>query len=292
MAWHDRIPSDAIARHPRLNDLTRAEGEMYLLERQAAWAFERADIDRHWAQIVRLKPLRRRGHRYGSDLRSSEERRLRRQLKQRYGWSGFPWEHPCRPYERSAQFTADLHGFAKALTLRWVVDRDTLSQRDRDHLLMEALDALDWPARPDAVDKVAGYRNTAGFLMQADVDRALRRHDTMLDEESCPRCCGFRDDGAPHRVYIAHYHGPRLYKVGITTLGSDRRLVTHESAGATIVDTFPTANYQQALRLERAVLDAVAKWRTSNPLISGGGEVWKDEAVLIRLAKFVERGMK
>ncbi|MFC1435987.1 hypothetical protein ACEZDB_35680 [Streptacidiphilus sp. N1-3] len=80
--------------------------------------------------------------------------------------------------------------------------------------------------------------------------------------------------------------------MGVTTMGSDQRLVTHESAGATIVDTFPTANYQQALRLERAVLDAVAKWRTSNPWVSGGGEVWKDEVELIRLDKFVERGMK
>ncbi len=292
MAWHDRIPADAISKYPQLRRLTKAKGEKYLLERRAAWtSYERSKVDQHFADIARLKPLRSR-RRYGSDLRSAEERRLRRQLKHRHGWQGFPWDHPCRWYARSAQFTADLQEFAQALAIRWLVDRRELGQRERDHLLMEALDALDWPERPDGVEKFAGYLNSYPFLLKDAIDGALERHDDMLDNESCPRCCGVRDDGAPHRVYIAHYYSLGLYKVGVTTMGSDRRLTTHESAGAMIVDTFTTGNYQEALTLERAVLDAVSDWRTSTPLISGGGEVWKDKARLIRLADFVERGMK
>nr|WP_024126813.1 hypothetical protein [Streptomyces sp. F2]AHE39576.1 Hypothetical protein pFRL4_343c [Streptomyces sp. F2] len=293
MAWHDRIPADAISTYPQLRSLTKAEGEEYLQERRAAWtSYERMNVDRRFAQIARLKPLRGRRVHYGSDLRSAEERRLRRQLKHRHGWRGFPWEHPCRWYQRSAQFTADLQEFAQALAVRWQVDRRELGQRERDHLLMEALDALDWPDQPGGVEKLASYLNSYPFHLKGVIDGALERHDDMLDNESCPRCCGLRDDNAPHRVYIAHYHGLGLYKVGVTTMGSNRRLVTHESAGATIVDTFTTANYPDALRLERAVLDVVSEWRTSNPLVTGGGEVWSDEARLIRLADFVERGMK
>ncbi|NUR26134.1 MAG: hypothetical protein HOV83_09855 [Catenulispora sp.] len=293
MAWHDRIPADAISNYPQLRRLTKAEGETYLHERRAAWtSYERTKVDQRFAQIARLKPLRSRRVRYGSDLRSAEERRLRRQLKHRHGWQGFPWDHPCPWYARSAQFTADLQEFAQALAIRWQVDRRELGQRERDHLLMEALDALDWPGRPGGVEKLASYLNSYPFLLKGAIDGALERHDDMLDDESCPRCCGVRDDDAPHRVYIAHYYGLGLYKVGVTTMGSDRRLATHESAGAMIVDTFATGNYQDALSLERAVLNAVSDWRTSNARVSGGGEVWKDEARLIRLADFVERGMK
>ncbi|MET8624641.1 hypothetical protein ABZW30_12945 [Kitasatospora sp. NPDC004669] len=58
------------------------------------------------------------------------------------------------------------------------------------------------------------------------------------------------------------------------------------------MDTYTTNDYQEALALEAAVLKAVEPWRTRNERVPGGGEVWTDNAVLIRLAAFVERGMK
>jgi hypothetical protein len=32
--------------------------------------------------------------------------------------------------------------------------------------------------------------------------------------------------------------------------------------------------------------------RADNPLVAGGGEVWKDDVKLISLSSFVERGMQ
>ncbi|GGU37641.1 hypothetical protein [Streptomyces violascens] len=293
MAWQDRIDPDAISKYPQLRRLTRAEGEQYLRERRAAWSrYEREKADVRWAVAANARIRRADGRvLFGRDLRIAEEQRLRRRLKRRYGWSGFPEEHPCRWFERSREFTAELREFARAVVVRWDVDRREMGQRERDHLLMEALDALDWPDRQGGIESVAAFLDRHPAELRPVVDEALWRHDEMLDEESCPRCMGFRDEEAPHRVYIAHYHRLGLFKVGVTTRSSDRRLRTHESAGARIVDTFGTADFQEALILERAVLDAVSSWRTSNPLVAGGGEVWKDDVKLISLSSFVERGL-
>ncbi|MFI0742480.1 hypothetical protein ACH4PU_31045 [Streptomyces sp. NPDC021100] len=294
MAWQTRIHPDAISKYPQLRRLSRAEGEEYLQQRrEALGAHGREMVDVRWAVTANAK-IQHGGGRvlYGRDMRSAEEQRLRRRLKRRYGWSNFPAAHPCRWFERSPEFTADLRALSRAVVVRWNVDRREMSQRERDHLLMEALDVLDWPDRQYAVEQVAEWLQLHPAALRPVIADALERHDEMLDTQTCPRCMGFRDEEAPHRVYIAHYHRLGLFKVGVTTRSSDRRLRTHESAGARIVDTFDTSDYQEALILERAVLEAVSGWRTSNPLVSGGGEVWKDEVKLISLASFVERGLR
>jgi hypothetical protein len=297
MAPSARISADLLQKHPGLRNLTSAERAEYLRERAAEWwsPYLAEEVDRKWAaagearaRAARLpdRPL------YGRDLRIAEEQRLRRRLKRRYGWNTFPEEPPCRWYERSEEFTGDLRELARVIVTRWRLDGREMGGPERDHLVAEAFDLLDWPHLRDAFEVAARFLNDSAWQWERLFTEAMARHDDALDEETCPRCMGHRDGQAPHRVYIAHYRLLKLYKVGVTTLSSDRRLKTHRSAGASIVDTFITSSYQEALVLEAAVLKAVGPWRTRNRLVPGGGEAWTDDAVLIRLAAFVERGMK
>ena len=133
-------------------------------------------------------------------------------------------------------------------------------------------------------------RHTA--LSSAGIESVMRQHDEAAARGSCTRCLRSRNPAAPHRVYLAHFPYLGAYKVGVTHLQNDRRLRTHLAAGGVILETVTVPSWQDALAVERAVLEAVRPWRLSKADTAADGitEMWSDQGPRVHLAEYWPAG--
>jgi hypothetical protein len=114
---------------------------------------------------------------------------------------------------------------------------------------------------------------------------SLRRVSyTQAKEGTAPRCwtcaTGIRAD-EPHRVYLVRFPEMGVFKVGLTHNRDDRRLTEHELGGGQVVETIVVPDRPAARRLERAILDAFARWSApgvgpSDFPQGGYSETWLD----------------
>lgn len=184
------------------------------------------------------------------------------------------------------RFDEDRATLATVLLTRWMVDRDDMGRAELLHTGTEAMHLLGWSGSP-AYAVAQAERLLQTPMYQHRWAELVEWHHHAVQAGGCPRCCGLRrDPTAPHRVYLVRYHNLHLFKVGVTTCSSDRRLETHRAAGALIIETLRVPSYPEALSVERAVLAAVRPWLRHHPLVAGGGEAWSDKAPPINLAAF------
>ncbi|WP_026212464.1 hypothetical protein [Longispora albida] len=272
---------------PWAKHLHPAELACFADEHWMAHSWEKKEIESHWSYIVTARLRDRRDGRNFQLVNLNDgylqEQRLRRKMKRHYQWDGFPYEQPfITDNDRWREFRSDLEKLAGILYARWRHDRKLLGELEQFHFVAEILNALGWEYAPEPARRHANLLFGDEFRRDWTYEM-MALHDESLDLELCPRCYKRRDPDAPHRVYLAHYPSFRVYKIGVTTQSSDRRLQTHRSAGASIVDALPAASFTAALSVEKMILEKMKPWRRSVPYISGGSECWSDSARYVGL---------
>ena len=143
------------------------------------------------------------------------------------------------------------------------------------------------------------YQQQRARCMTCGTVRGVSYND--LRHGSAPLCwtCtyGIRPD-EPHRVYLIHFPGLKVMKIGLTHNRHDRRLLDHALSGGRIVDTVLVPDRESARRLEQVLRARYSRWATDDvgpaEFPQGGWtETWRDEAPLPNLeaeasAAFIE----
>ena len=143
------------------------------------------------------------------------------------------------------------------------------------------------------------YAPQRAQCMTCGVERLISYND--LRTSSAPLCwtCthGIRPD-EPHRVYLFHFPGLKVMKIGLTHNRHDRRLFDHALNGGTVIDTVLVPDRESARRLEQVLKVRYRRWATEDvgPMEfpqGGWTETWREDAPLPDLkaearAAFVE----